>query len=85
MKEGEAGQKGVREDDGWLTAEGYRPWSLSEEGRDDGLFDIGENAQAFGDDAVRAADVAESDRSEEKKGLEREEQELTTVLKGSQF
>lgn len=83
VKEGGAGEKGVGEDDGWLTAEGYRPWNLADEGKDDGLFDIGEGAQAFGDDAVRGADVVKSERSEEEKmKLEKEEQELTTVLKG---
>lgn len=86
LKEGEAAEKNVGKDDGWLTAEGYRPWSLSEEGRDDGLFDVGEGAQAFGDDAGGEADAVKTDRSEEekeeKKKLEREEQELIPVLKG---
>lgn len=83
LKEGEAGEKNVGKDDGWLTAEGYRPWSLSEEGRDDGLFDVGEGAQAFGDDVVGGADAVKTDRSEEEeKKLEREEQELIPVLKG---
>ncbi|XP_030475207.1 30S ribosomal protein S9, mitochondrial [Syzygium oleosum] len=82
LKEGEAGEKSVGEDDGWLTAEGYRAWSLVEEGKDDGLFDIGEGAQAFGDDVGRGADAVKSDKIEEEKRLEREEQELTTVLKG---
>lgn len=85
LKEGEAGEKSVGEDDGWLTAEGYRAWSLADEGKDDGLFDIGEGAQAFGDDVGRGADAVKSDKIEEEKRLEREEQELTTVLKGSQF
>ncbi|KAF8008729.1 hypothetical protein BT93_K2395 [Corymbia citriodora subsp. variegata] len=83
LKEGEAGEKSVGGDDGWLTAEGYRPWSLSEEGKDNGIFDIGEAPQAFGDDVGRGADAVKTDRSEEeKKRLEREEQELTTALKG---
>ncbi|PON38063.1 Ribosomal protein [Parasponia andersonii] len=77
--------KGRDGGDEWQTAEGYKPWSLAEEEKAD-LFDIGEDVRNVGENEsesdVRLARQAESDRAEEVMKLEREEQQLSVVLKG---
>ncbi|XP_008228403.1 PREDICTED: uncharacterized protein LOC103327817 [Prunus mume] len=68
----------------WETVEGYKPWSLGEEEKSD-LFDIGEGVQtvAATDGEIRRSSREEIDKAEEAKRLEKEEQELTAVLKGA--
>ena len=74
LKEGNSGDR-------WETAEGYKPWSLVEEEKDD-VFDIGEDLRNVGEieTEVSALDIdTENDRNQE---LETEEQQLSVVLKG---
>lgn len=68
----------------WETVEGYKPWSLGEEEKSD-LFDIGEGVQtvAATDGEIRRSSREEIEKAEEAKRLEKEEQELTAVLKGA--
>ncbi|KAF5739693.1 ribosomal protein S5 domain 2-like superfamily protein [Tripterygium wilfordii] len=67
----------------WVTAEGYKPWSLVEEEKDD-VFDIGETTSEVAETgSVEDSSLRlEMEKSEENKRLEIEEQQLTAVLKG---
>ncbi|KAF5740276.1 ribosomal protein S5 domain 2-like superfamily protein [Tripterygium wilfordii] len=69
--------------DEWMTAEGYKPWSLLEEEKDD-VFDIGEVAAEVGETGSEESSSVslEMEKSEENKRLEIEERQLTAVLKG---
>ncbi|KAF8380204.1 hypothetical protein HHK36_027686 [Tetracentron sinense] len=63
----------------WETAEGYKPWSFGGEEKEEEVFDLGEGIVALpsvGDERV------ERETSEADKQLEKEEQELSVVLKG---
>ncbi|XP_042498619.1 30S ribosomal protein S9, mitochondrial [Macadamia integrifolia] len=64
--------------DEWETAEGYVPWNFVDESKEE-VFDIGESVEglsSIGDEKL------ETERSEEGKQLEQEEQELSVQLKG---
>ncbi|KAA8539942.1 hypothetical protein F0562_026634 [Nyssa sinensis] len=67
-------------DDDWATADGYKPWSLADEEKGDDLFNIEEGISEMVD--VRVDEKVEIQKSEEDQQLEREEKELTVVLKG---
>ncbi|XP_057968369.1 small ribosomal subunit protein uS9m isoform X2 [Malania oleifera] len=64
----------------WATMEGYKPWTLGDEEKDDDVFDIGDAMQEI--DGVEGEIRVESERREEDKLLEKEEEELKAVLKG---
>ncbi|KAL5559337.1 hypothetical protein UlMin_035548 [Ulmus minor] len=70
--------------DEWETVVGYKPWTLAEEEKVD-LFDIGEGVRFAGEPEAVVSSLSkdsEIDREEEAKRLEKEEKELTAVLKG---
>nr|AKM76760.1 ribosomal protein S5 domain 2-like superfamily protein [Melianthus villosus] len=71
-------------DDGWITADGFKPWSLAEE-KDD-IFDFDEMKMESVVDIEKETEesnVGETEISaEERKKLELEEKELKAVLKG---
>lgn len=75
--------KGRDGGDGWETVEGYTPWSLAEEEKSD-LFDIGEDFQGVVETEVGSSSTnsLESEKIVEAKRLEKEEKELTAILKG---
>ncbi|KAM0972270.1 hypothetical protein ACFX2J_019856 [Malus domestica] len=64
----------------WDTSQEYKMWSLGEEAKSD-LFDIGEGVQTV---TVIDSETSreEIEKAEQAKRLEKEEQELTAVLKG---
>ncbi|KAJ9139861.1 hypothetical protein P3X46_030556 [Hevea brasiliensis] len=67
----------------WLTSEGYKMWSLDEgEEEKDNVFDIGEIAQDASETSTETSVNLEIDQIEDPKELEREEEELTAILKG---
>ncbi|KAM5579211.1 30S ribosomal protein S9, mitochondrial [Rosa sericea] len=67
--------------DEWETVPGFRPWSLGgEEDKGDDLFQVGGGVQTR--TSVESEEEDEGKRIEEAKRLEREEKELTAVLKG---
>uniref|UniRef100_A0A2N9EYW9 30S ribosomal protein S9 n=1 Tax=Fagus sylvatica TaxID=28930 RepID=A0A2N9EYW9_FAGSY len=72
-------------DEPWLkAAEEYKPWSLAEEDKDDVFGLKEEGVREIGESSVTGTSVddVESERIEEANRLKREEQELTTLLKG---
>lgn len=91
---------GVAENAGWATAEGYKPWSLGDDDKEEveGLFDVGEENVGLEDSLESEKQgsgevdlVAKSEeenlvaKSEEEKNLEIEEKQLTEILKGIPF
>ncbi|XP_059435220.1 small ribosomal subunit protein uS9m [Corylus avellana] len=80
----------TRGDEEWATAEGYKPWSLVEEEDKDDLFgfkeevvrEVGETGVESSYSTTSGGDDAEKERAEEAMRLQREEQELTAILKG---
>ncbi|KAG7944975.1 hypothetical protein I3843_15G130200 [Carya illinoinensis] len=72
----------------WTTAEGYKPWSFVEEESRDDVFDLKEEGVQgeLGDTEVESSssfdDGADRNRREEAMRLEREELELSAILKG---
>lgn len=72
-------------DDDWKTVEGYKAWSLVEEEKSD-LFDIGdEHLKVVGESETGldgSSSLEDEKKKEEAKRLEKEEQELTAILKG---
>ncbi|OWM75597.1 hypothetical protein CDL15_Pgr021762 [Punica granatum] len=82
--EGAEGKGGAAEDD-WLTADGFEPWKLGEEEGKDDLFDLGEGAGAVAEIKGESGGVEGLKREmtqEQRKSLEKEEKELTEVVKG---
>ncbi|PQQ05865.1 uncharacterized protein Pyn_02687 [Prunus yedoensis var. nudiflora] len=69
------------EADSWLKEKGGEEWETEEQSD---LFDIGEGVQtvAATDSEIRRSSREEIEKAEEAKRLEKEEQELTAVLKG---
>ena len=67
------------------AAEEYKPWSLAEEDKDDVFGLKEEGVREIGESSVTGTSVddVESERIEEANRLKREEQELTTLLKGT--
>ncbi|XP_012083355.2 30S ribosomal protein S9, mitochondrial isoform X1 [Jatropha curcas] len=67
----------------WLTSEGYEVWNLDEkEEEKDNVFDIGEIVSHASETGSETLVHVKSGDSEEQKMLEKEEEELTAVLKG---
>lgn len=66
--------------DEWETAEGYKPWSLVEDQQREDLFNTGEEEDS--PDVVESSSLESEKSLHEAKMLEREEQELTAILKG---
>ncbi|CAK9310794.1 unnamed protein product [Citrullus colocynthis] len=67
-------------DNEWVTAKKFEPWSLVEEEKSD-VFNIEEDAVEIGKskDEIEGVDTVSS---EDARKLEKEEQELTAILKG---
>ncbi|OVA08563.1 Ribosomal protein S9 [Macleaya cordata] len=65
-------------DDGWPTADGYRPWSFEIEETEE-VFDLGERNQGR---PSERDEIAESETSKVDKQLEEEEKLLSVQLKG---
>jgi small subunit ribosomal protein S9 len=83
-----ASEEKTRGEAEWATAEGYKPWSLVEEEDKDDVFglkeeEVGETGGESSTSTTSGGDDAEKERSEEASRLEREEQELTAILKGT--
>lgn len=82
-----ASEEKTRGEAEWATAEGYKPWNLVEEEDKDGVFGLKEEVSETGGESststTSGGDDAEKERSEEASRLEREEQELTAILKGT--
>ena len=78
--------RGNKDDDGaneWVAATKFEPWSLVEEEKSD-LFNIQEDAVEIGKPRDEIKEV-DSESSEDARKLEKEEQELTAILKGKFF
>lgn len=74
----------------WLTPgpteDQYKPWSFVEEAKDDEVFDIGEGVRAVDETLSQSSVSVDSERTpEEQEKLEREEKELSAILKGKHF
>lgn len=86
-----ASEEKARGEEEWATAEGYKPWSLVDEEDKEDVFGLKEDiAREVGETGVESststssgADGAEKERIEEATRLQREEQELTAILKGT--
>ncbi|KAL3537653.1 hypothetical protein ACH5RR_001019 [Cinchona calisaya] len=87
--------KGVGEhEEGWATADGYKPWSFAgnDKEEEENLFDVGageresgEEGGEWGLEGSSGDSVVEnlgSGKSEEEKQLETEEKALTAILRG---
>ncbi|XP_023550446.1 28S ribosomal protein S9, mitochondrial [Cucurbita pepo subsp. pepo] len=75
--------RGNKDDDGaneWVAATKFEPWSLVEEEKSD-LFNIQEDAVEIGKPRDEIKEV-DSESNEDARKLEKEEQELTAILKG---
>lgn len=75
--------RGNKDDDGaneWVAATKFEPWSLVEEEKSD-VFNIQEDAVEIGKPRDEIKEV-DSESSEDARKLEKEEQELTAILKG---
>lgn len=77
------GNKDGAGDNEWVTAKKYEPWSLVEEEKSD-VFNIEEYTVEIGESRDESREV-DGGSSEDAKKLEKEEQELTAVLKGKFF
>lgn len=77
------GNKDGDGDNEWVTAKKFEPWSLVEEEKSD-VFNIQEDAVEIGGSRDEIKEV-DSESSEDAKKLEKEEQELTAILKGKFF
>lgn len=82
---------GVAENAGWATAEGYKPWSLGDDDKEEveGLFDVGEENVGLEEslelEKQGSGEVDLVAKSEEEKNLEIEEKQLNEILKGIPF
>ncbi|KAG6579377.1 30S ribosomal protein S9, mitochondrial, partial [Cucurbita argyrosperma subsp. sororia] len=75
--------RGNKDDDGaneWVAATKFEPWGLVEEEKSD-VFNIQEDAVEIGKPRDEIKEV-DSESSEDARKLEKEEQELTAILKG---
>lgn len=72
------GIKNGADDNEWLTADGYKPWSFGDEVKADHIFDIGEERS----EEEKQVYLEEQRNTEEEKQLEEEEQALLPVVKG---
>lgn len=68
------------------TSEEFKPWTFVEEAKDDNVFDLGESVVAVDETLGESSVSIDSGMTqEEKELLEREEKELSAILKGKQF
>ncbi|XP_031281111.1 UPF0496 protein At3g49070-like [Pistacia vera] len=66
------------------TEEEYKPWSFVEEKKDDDVFDLGEGVRPVDETlGENSASIRSEMTQEEKEMLEREEKELSAIVKGS--
>lgn len=72
------GIKNGADDNEWLTADGYKPWSFGDEVKADHIFDIGEERN----EEEKQVYLEQQRNTEEEKQLEEEEQALLSVIKG---
>ncbi|KAK9923495.1 hypothetical protein M0R45_031912 [Rubus argutus] len=69
--------------DEWETVEGFKPWSLGgEEEKSDDLFRVSDGLETNDASSLEREQDNEDKRIEDAQRLEREEKELTAVLKG---
>ncbi|XP_038874637.1 30S ribosomal protein S9, mitochondrial isoform X2 [Benincasa hispida] len=80
MEQEVRGNKDGDGDNEWVTAKKFEPWSLVEEEKSD-VFNIEEVAVEIGESSDETKEV-DSKSSEDARKLEKEEQELTAILKG---
>ncbi|KAL1806252.1 hypothetical protein ACET3Z_029320 [Daucus carota] len=77
----EVGGHGEEEQENWATADGYQPWDLDSEDKGDDVFGLGETEMSGGvEGEVGGQETQKS--IEDRLLLEKEEKELSVVLKG---